>query len=98
MTKVSQRQKDLLADFMSENYLILFGKFSGGQGKNVKSKKWDEITKILNENGPPSKEVEKWKRVRFFNYYHYDYKSVLVSFKTIKTMFLFRHGLTLKWL
>lgn len=73
MTKVSQRQKDLLADFMSENYLILFGKFPGGQGKNLKGKKWDEITKILNENGPPSKEVDKWKRVRPFNYYYCNY-------------------------
>lgn len=63
MSKVTQRQKDLLADLMSENYLILFGKFSGGDGKSVKSRKWIEITDRLNAIGPPSKDSVKWKRV-----------------------------------
>lgn len=48
---------------MSMNYNILFGKFSNSQGKGVKTRKWNELVELLNANGPPIKDVDRWKRV-----------------------------------
>lgn len=61
--KITSNQKQCLVDFMEENYILLFGKFSGAKGKEIKTAKWNEITTKLNALGPPKRSAEKWKKV-----------------------------------
>lgn len=79
MSKVTPRQKELLADFMSEHYIFLFGKFSKSSGKQAKEKKWEEITKLLNDNGPPNKNSEKWKRVRVILFFRDLLNAIIIA-------------------
>lgn len=81
--KVSQRQKEALIDFMGANFSVLFGKFSSSSGKIVKDKKWNEITNQLNLLGPPTKDIEKWKRVRILVLFICEFLVVLKRFECL---------------
>lgn len=63
--RVNIQQKGALVDFMAQNEVFLFGKFNTTKGTGAKSAKWNEIVEVLNSLGPPSKGVEKWKKVSF---------------------------------
>lgn len=71
MSKITIDQKQLLVEFIEENFKFLCGKFSSSQGKNAKEKKWQEITVELNKIGPPTKEIEKWKKVKTYSIFHW---------------------------
>lgn len=48
---------------MKVNQEKLFGRFPLESEKNLKKKLWDELMNLLNDAGPPRKDVEQWKRV-----------------------------------
>lgn len=48
---------------MATNYISLFGKFSGHNGKDMKELLWKRLMERLNEAGPPQKTIQLWKRV-----------------------------------
>lgn len=59
-------QKELMVDYMQQNYKFLFGKFASSQGKHNKDVKWNQLCVSLNAAGPPTKTMEKWKSVIAF--------------------------------
>lgn len=61
--RVNIHQKEAMVDFMSENEVYLFGKFSSSMGKGSKDAKWNELIANLNELGPPVKDFKSWKKV-----------------------------------
>lgn len=66
MSRINNTQKEILVDFMSTNYVSLYGKFSKSNGKDLKEILWTRLMVRLNEAGPPQKTAELWKRVSFF--------------------------------
>lgn len=60
--KVTNQQKQAIVDFMQENYAVLMGKFTGMEGRLKKNQKWKEFGDVLNKLGPPTKELDKWKK------------------------------------
>lgn len=64
MSRITTEQKNIFLDFMTVNQEKLFGRFPSESGKNLKNKLWDELMNLLNDAGPPKKDVEQWKRVR----------------------------------
>lgn len=66
MSNIKEKQKEILIRFMEKNYVKLFGKFSNNIGNKEKAKLWEILVNELNAEGPPSKTIEKWKRVSIF--------------------------------
>lgn len=64
MSKINLNQKEIIIDFMSTNYDLLYGKLSKNNGKEYKELLWNKLIDRLNEAGPPQKDVLLWKRVR----------------------------------
>lgn len=63
MSRINPKQKEIMVDFMATNYISLFGKFSGHNGKDMKELLWKRLMERLNEAGPPQKTIQLWKRV-----------------------------------
>lgn len=63
--KVTKEQKQAMVDFMQKNYLSVMGKFESLEGKINKEGKWKEMMNLLNEMGPPTKDILKWKKCWF---------------------------------
>lgn len=63
--KVTQQQKAAIVDFMQQNYSFLMGKFTNLEGRNRKNQKWEEFGDTLNQLGPPTKDLAKWKKTWF---------------------------------
>lgn len=59
--KITPIQKEILIDFMMVNKVELF---SSKTHRFRKEMKWNDVTELLNSNGP-ARETEKWKRVSF---------------------------------
>lgn len=55
-----------MVDFMSTNYVSLYGKFSKSNGKELKDLLWTRLMERLNEAGPPQKSADLWKRVSYY--------------------------------
>lgn len=75
MTKINQNQKRIMIKFMEKNYQLLYGKFGSGQRKKLKDSKWDELTKMLNAAGPPTKDEKIWRRVRILVFFFFFLKN-----------------------
>lgn len=73
MSKITIKQKEVLVNYMEDNYRFLYGKFANNQGKKFKDDKWNELNILLNDAGPPKKNVEKWKRVNSMCVFCYAY-------------------------
>lgn len=69
MSRINNKQKEILVDFMSTNYNTLYGKFAKRNGKDLKQLLWTRLMERLNEAGPPQKSVDLWKRVSVHIYY-----------------------------
>lgn len=63
MSKISNKQKEIMVDFMATNYDSIYGKFSKSNGKDLKELLWKRLMERLNEAGPPVKSADLWKRV-----------------------------------
>lgn len=63
MARINEAQKECLISFMEENYNFLFGRHPTLSGNISKQRKWNEITLQLNQMGPPTKNVDNWKKV-----------------------------------
>lgn len=77
---INLKQKELLVEYILQNKFVLLSSNANRFQKNIK---WDELKDALNAYQPPSKDVQKWKRVSFlivFNSLFRYYKS-FVSFK-----------------
>lgn len=61
MQKISLNQKRILVEFISTNKNVFF---THSKNRFQKEMKWAELSEILNSNGPPTKDIEKWKQVR----------------------------------
>lgn len=59
-------QKNLFVDFIFDNKYTLL---SANANRFEKETKWNELVELLNNNGPPTKDVKKWKRVSFFLFF-----------------------------
>lgn len=60
MQSISTKQKKILIEFISTNQRVFF---SQSKNRFQKELKWTELSEILNSNGPPTKDIEKWKQV-----------------------------------
>lgn len=63
---IQLKQKEMMINFMEDNYQLLFGKFSNESGRSNKDEKWKLLCVLLNDAGPPTKSIDKWKRVNIF--------------------------------
>lgn len=60
MQNITVKQKQILVEFISTNKSA----FSpNSKNRFQREIKWEELAAILNANGPPNKEIEKWKQV-----------------------------------
>lgn len=60
MSKITKEQKEILLEFMEVNYAQVMGKFASQTGKANKADKWNDLTILLNQIGPPFKSWEQW--------------------------------------
>lgn len=60
MQTISTKQKRILFEFISTNRKLFFAQYKNRFQKELK---WTELSEILNSNGPPTKDIEKWKQV-----------------------------------
>lgn len=57
---ITQKQKRILVEFISSHKKT----FSlHHKNRFQREMKWNDLTEILNKNGPPSKDTNKWKKV-----------------------------------
>lgn len=60
MEKITLKQKQIMIEFISSHR----NAFSANcKNRFQKEMKWNDLTDTLNKNGPPTKQVEKWKQV-----------------------------------
>lgn len=60
MEKITPKQKQIMIEFISTHRKA----FSANcKNRFQKEMKWNDLTDILNQNGPPNKQLEKWKQV-----------------------------------
>ncbi|XP_046803766.1 uncharacterized protein LOC124420221 [Lucilia cuprina] len=63
-TKINFRQKQILAEFMSEHTDLAKGVLPNtSQGKATANRLWENLALMLNASGPPLKDDKTWRKV-----------------------------------
>ncbi|XP_046808392.1 uncharacterized protein LOC124420222 [Lucilia cuprina] len=72
-TKINFRQKQILAEFMSEHTDLAKGVLPNtSQGKATANRLWENLALMLNASGPPLKDAKTWRKL-FESRFHYPY-------------------------
>lgn len=59
----SQIQYDIMVSFMEENPGLAKGFLTGPNAKMESSHKWTWLVDELNSNGPPERDMTRWRKV-----------------------------------
>lgn len=62
----NEQQKKYLVEFVCKNYVNLYGRMNGPNGREKQNAKWAELTSVINELGP-KKEEKYWRNVSKFS-------------------------------
>ncbi len=62
MPRINLNQKRVFVDEVFKNFYVLFGTFQSSRGNKFKTKKWNEVAKIVNKIGPAKKSGKQWKK------------------------------------
>lgn len=54
-----------MVDFMVSHSNLAKGHLNSANGRSKSKELWQKLSKDLDAVGPPSREVEKWKKVSF---------------------------------
>ena len=61
--QTSPAQFEVMVDFMTEHPDLSKGRLKTLEAKTTSNRLWNDLTRALNENGPPSREMKDWKKV-----------------------------------
>ncbi|XP_017476134.1 PREDICTED: uncharacterized protein LOC108366303 [Rhagoletis zephyria] len=70
-SKLNPTQKDVMAEFMTEHPNLAQNNFSNSvQGRATSARLWEELSRRLNDVGPPIKDSRTWRKVFADQKYH----------------------------
>jgi len=63
MARISENQKNVMADFFILKRKLIENKFSDSFTFEHGERLWNELAELLNASGKAQKDVKKWKKV-----------------------------------
>lgn len=65
MARISENQKNVMADYFIVNRKLIENKFSDSFTFEHGERLWNELSELLNASGKAQKDVKKWKKVSY---------------------------------